>query len=152
MSCFSKRMLSILIAITACSGAALAEGDLTNQPVIDVKIELGNKQGELKFFPASLSFETGRLYRLTISNPSPQKHYFSSAQFAKSIYTRKVQINRPGGKAMVEVKGYINEIEVYPGSSAEWWFVALKTGQIDDLKCTINGHTEAGMTGYISIH
>ena len=42
-------------------------------------------------------------------------------------------------------------IEVYPGGTAEWWFVPVKAGEINDLKCTIAGHAEKGMTGKIVI-
>lgn len=147
-----KTIAKLSLIFLMLSGMVYAEGDLTKQQPIDISIELGNKKDELKFFPNSLSFETGKLYRLTIINPSPQKHYFSSEKLSRSIYTRKVQINKTDGSAMVEVKGNIREIEVYPGSSAEWWFVAVKAGQINHLKCTIKGHAEAGMIGNITIH
>ena len=43
------------------------------------------------------------------------------------------------------------EIEVYPNGTAEWWFVPVKTATLNDLKCTIKGHAEAGMVGKITI-
>ncbi|QPJ62487.1 MAG: hypothetical protein G3M70_11645 [Candidatus Nitronauta litoralis] len=67
------------------------------------------------------------------------------------MFIRKVQINQKDGAAMVEVKRSIREIEVYPGSSAQWWFVPVKTGEISDLICTIKGHAKKGMRGKILI-
>ena len=80
-----------------------------------------------------------------------KKHYFSSEGLSRSVFTRKVQVNGKGGKAIAEVKGNVREIEVYPGGTAEWWFVPVKIGKFSDLECTIKGHTEAGMVGKITI-
>jgi uncharacterized cupredoxin-like copper-binding protein len=147
-----KKIARLSLVALFLSGIVWAEGDLTQQQPIDISIELGNKKGEFKFFPSHLNFETGKLYRLILSNPSPQKHYFSSDEFSRAIYTRKVQINKEDSSTVVEVKGHIREIEVYPNGRAEWWFVAVKSGQFNDLKCTIKGHVEAGMVGDITIH
>ena len=70
---------------------------------------------------------------------------------AQAVFTRKVQVNGADGKAIAEVKGQIREIEVYPGGTTEWWFVPVKAGKFNDLKCTIPGHTEMGMVGSITI-
>ena len=86
-----------------------------------------------------------------IKNPSKQKHYFTSEGLARSVFTRKVQIVGPDNKILVEVKGTVSEIEVYPGNTAEWWFVPVKTLNDAQLRCSIKGHTEAGMAGSITI-
>ena len=130
---------------------SFATGDLTKQEPIELYVNLGNKKDEIKFFPNKLLFETGRLYKLVLTNNSPQKHYFSSDKFSQAVFTRKVQISSSSGTPIAEIKGSIREIEVYPGRTVEWWFVPLKTGKFDDLKCTIPGHTEAGMVGIIEI-
>lgn len=132
-------------------GMATAVGDLTNQEPVEIKVRLGNENDALRFFPEAISLETGRLYRLTLSNPSPQKHYFSSEGLSQAVFTRKVQVNGADGKAIAEVKGQIREIEVYPKATTEWWFVPLKTGNFGDVKCTIPGHSEAGMVGSVRI-
>ncbi len=129
----------------------LAAGDLTDQQPIEVTVQLGNAKDNLRFYPDVLQFETGKLYKLIIQNPSKQKHYFSSEGLARSVFTRKVQIVGPDHKALVEVKGSVSEIEVYPGNTAEWWFVPIKTLNDTPLHCSIKGHTEAGMAGRISI-
>jgi len=67
------------------------------------------------------------------------------------VFTRKVQVNGLDGKAVAEVKGFVREIEVYPKASTEWWFIPIKTGQFTDLKCTVQGHSEAGMIGQIIV-
>ena len=130
---------------------AIAAGDLTKQEPFELHVSLGNEKGEIKFFPNKLQLETGKLYKLILTNNSPQKHYFSSDKFSQSVFTRKVQINSSNGTPIAEIKGSIREIEVYPGRTAEWWFVPLKTGILDDLMCTIPGHSEAGMMGVIEI-
>ena len=35
------------------------------------------------------------------------------------------------------MKGNISEIEVFPNNVVEWWFVPIKTGEFDDLKCSV---------------
>jgi uncharacterized cupredoxin-like copper-binding protein len=118
---------------------------------VEVRINLGDDKGGRRFNPATVEFETGKLYRLILSNPSPEMHYFSSDAFSQAVFTRKVQVNGQDGKPVAEVKGQVREIEVYPKASSEWWFVPIKTGRFGDLKCTIPGHAEAGMTGQIIV-
>ena len=133
------------------TGAALAAGDMTQQTPIDIRVQLGDEKNALRFVPDKIELETGKLYRLILSNPSAEKHYFSSEGLSQSVFTRKVQVNGAAGKALAEVKGVIREIEVYPNAVTEWWFVPIKSGSLGDLKCTIPGHAEAGMVGHISI-
>ena len=144
-------VLSITTLFTMLFSVAFAGGDLTKQDPIEIRVELGNAEDGLVFSPNSLSFETGKLYKLILFNPSLQKHYFSSAGMASAVFTRKVQVNGNDGKAIAEVKGTVREIEVYPNGVSEWWFVPVKAGSFSDLRCTISGHTEAGMTGVITI-
>ncbi len=130
---------------------AQGAGDLSQQQPIELRIHLGNQGDDLRFFPDTLQLETGKLYRLILFNPSPEKHYFSSDGLSQSVFTRKVQVNGEDGKATAEVKGNIREIEVYPRGTTEWWLVPIKTGEFSDLKCTISGHAEKGMVGKIII-
>jgi uncharacterized cupredoxin-like copper-binding protein len=133
------------------SSAAIAAGDMTEQNAVEVKVELGDKNNALRFFPAKLELETGKLYKLVLHNASATAHYFSSEGLSRAVFTRKVQVVGADGKTLSEVKGSVREIEVYPGATAEWWFVPVKTGSFDDLRCTVKGHTEAGMVGAITI-
>lgn len=117
---------------------------LASQPATEVKVSLGNNAGELKFIPNNLEFVAGREYKLLLDNPSPQKHYFTSKDFADASWTKKVEAGK------VEVKGAIHELELKPGAEAEWVFTPMKAG-IYKLYCSIPGHAEAGMTGKIEI-
>ena len=146
-----KIFLFIAMLAMAIPAVGLCAGDLTGQAPVTVKVDLGTREGRLVFVPAALGFETGRLYKLVLHNPSPVKHYFSSEILARSVFTRKVQVLDKAGKTIAEIKGTIREIEVLPGGTAEWWFVPVKTASTDDLVCTINGHAQAGMVGKIEI-
>ena len=150
--------LGAAVVLGVASGAALAAGDLSRQTPIEVTVDLG-KPGQHAFLPNSLKFETGKLYKLILRNPSDDPHYFTSHGFSQMIYTRKVQVVQArDGKAanVAEFKGAIREIEVYPGHSAEWWFVPVATGRVADLRCGIVGkdgksHADLGMVGEIVI-
>ena len=146
-----RKVLAIAFIVAIPSGPATAAGDLTALEPVEIKVQLGNEKDALQFFPETINLETGKLYRLILSNPSPQKHYFSSEALAQAVFTRKVQVNGADGKPIAEVKGQIREVEVYPTGITEWWLVPIKTGNFSDLKCTIPGHSQAGMVGNISI-
>jgi uncharacterized cupredoxin-like copper-binding protein len=147
-----KACIFASLFLTTFPGAqSRATGDLSAQDPVKINVALGDTENALAFFPSNLEFETGKLYQLTLSNPSKQKHYFSSDRLSRSVYTRKVQVNDTSGNPIAEIKGHVREIEVYPQGTSEWWFVPVKIGSISDLKCTIKGHSEAGMVGTISI-
>jgi uncharacterized cupredoxin-like copper-binding protein len=112
--------------------------------VTEIKISLGNTQGERKFFPNNLEFIVGEKYKLVLDNPSPEKHYFTAKDFADASWTQKVEAGK------VEVKGAIHELELKPSGEAEWVLIPMKAGSYD-LYCSIPGHKEAGMTGKIVI-
>ena len=149
-----------VVAVANLSGIkpAYAAGDLARQTPIEVVVELG-KPGTHGFFPDKLRFETGKLYKLVLRNASNDPHYFTSHAFTQLIYTRKVQVTqtRDGKTAtLAEFKGAIREIEVYPGQTAEWWFVPVAAGRVTDLRCGIadkdgKTHADHGMIGEIVI-
>jgi uncharacterized cupredoxin-like copper-binding protein len=157
----SMRLFTALAAgvlLAGLSGSADAAGDLSRQTPIEITVDLG-KPGEHVFVPNQLRFETGKLYKLILRNPSQDPHYFTSHAFSQLIYTRKVQVTQArDGKTvtLAEFKGAIREIEVYPGHAAEWWFVPVATGRVTDLQCGIVGkdgksHAAHGMVGEIVI-
>lgn len=152
-------LLAALCAATiAAASGANAAGDLSRQTPIEVVVELG-KPGQHGFFPSKLSFETGKLYKLVLKNVSDDPHYFTSHAFSQMVFTRKVQVTQvQAGKTvtLAEFKGAIREVEVYPGHSAEWWFVPVAAGRVTDLMCGIVGkdgrtHAHHGMVGEIVI-
>jgi uncharacterized cupredoxin-like copper-binding protein len=147
----TAKILLGMVTFAVHASVVLGAGDLTQQMPIDIKVQLGDEKNALRFVPDKIELETGKLYRLILSNPSAEKHYFSSEGLSQAAFTRKVQVNGADGKALAEVKGVIREIEVYPNAVTEWWFVPIKAGQFGDLKCTIPGHAEAGMVGRITI-
>lgn len=131
--------------------------DLTRQDPIEKIVYFKGVSGETHYYePNELVFETGKLYKLKLINNSDSKHYFTSTSFSKSIFTRKIQVNFKG-KKLAEVKGIINEVEVWPNHEIEWWFVPIKTGRFEDLYCRVedmkNGlkHSDMGMQGVIVI-
>lgn len=159
-------MRRIALVAASLAGAALlftpaayAGGDLSKQKPIEVRLDLGKDGVETHlYYPSELTFETGKLYRLVIHNPSNSKHYFTSMGMAHKVYTRKVQVMDDlgkGAKVIGEIKGAINEVEVYPGGTTEWWFVPVATGTVD-MNCGIKykdgkTHAENGMDGTITI-
>ena len=144
-------VFSAVAIVIASNGYILAGGDMTEQKPMEIKVQLGDRSNPMRFIPANLEFETGKLYKLVLHNASVTKHYFSSEGLSRSVFTRKAQVLGPDGKTIAEIKGTIREIEVYPNGTVEWWFVPVKTGVLNDLKCTIKGHAEAGMVGKITI-
>ena len=132
--------------------------DLTRQKEIEKVVLLKGEKGKIHFYdPNELVFKTGKLYKLIIKNESDSKHYFTSTLFAKSIFTRKVQVSL-NNKKVAEIKGIINNVEVWPNHQLEWWFVPIKTGIFKDLYCKVKdtktnlSHANMGMTGTIIIN
>ena len=132
--------------------------DLTRQKEIEKIVLLKGEKGKIHFYePNELIFNTGKLYKLIIKNESDSKHYFTSTLFSKSIFTRKVQVSL-NNKKVAEIKGIINNLEVWPNHQLEWWFVPIKTGVFKDLYCNVKdtktnlSHANMGMTGTIIIN
>ena len=141
-STYIKQLLLGVIVVIGCFLIAYPTQAATGYE--EVKVSLGNSQGELKFIPNNFEFKAGKKYKLILNNPSPEKHYFTAKDFADASWTRKVEAGK------VEVKGAIHELELKPEAEAEWVFVPEKAG-VYDLYCSIPGHKEAGMTGKITI-
>ena len=118
---------------------------------IEVNVTVGTENNQMKFVPDSLTFERGNYYKLVINNPSPEGHYFTSDAFATHIFTRKVEVIGKGGKTLVEIHGAINDIELKPGTSVEWFFFPMTKGKNLKLYCHKKGHEEQGMVGTINI-
>lgn len=147
-----RKLAGVVICLSLCLGLVLsfrvgevsAAVDLLKQPVAEVKISLGNSENELRFIPDRLEFEAGKRYKLVLHNPSDLKHYFTDKDFASAIWTQKVEAGQ------VEVKGAVQELELKPGATAEWHFIAMKSGTFP-LHCSVPGHAEAGMKGTVMI-
>ncbi|HEY9626685.1 MAG TPA: plastocyanin/azurin family copper-binding protein [Coleofasciculaceae cyanobacterium] len=134
-------MLLGLLVGRADAIAAIAPSQL---PSTEVRVHLSNTSDQLVFEPAHLTFEAGKRYKLILDNPSSLKHYFTAKDFAGAIWSQKVDAGN------VEIKGAISELELRPGTTAEWVFIPMKPGTYK-LRCPIPGHTEAGMVGELTI-
>lgn len=134
----------VVVMVWVMPTSAAIVKDLAKQPITEIQISLGNEANELKFVPNQLNFQAGKRYKLVLSNPSALKHYFTAKDFADAIWTQKVDAGN------VEIKGAIHELELRPGTKADWVFIPLRSGNYE-LRCTIAGHTEAGMKGSIVI-
>lgn len=71
-----KFWITLLVAGITLPFQAHSEGDLTRQTPIVVEVELGTTEGEMRFSPSHLEFETGKLYRLVLINNSPSHTIF----------------------------------------------------------------------------
>lgn len=144
-------MIRTIAAVLMLAAApAYAAGDLSRQEPIRVNLTLGTPEGEARFTPDRLDFETGKLYVLHIDNAGRTSYYFGSQGMADAVYTRKVSVLNASGEAAAEVYGAVRRVEVKPGASLEWWFVPVRTGSFDDVMST-KKHTEAGMRAIITI-
>ena len=152
---FSFNFFLILIFLININETKSA--DLTKQNPVEKKIYFKGKIGLNHYYePNYIEFKTGKLYKLRLINNSDSKHYFTSLLFSKSIFTRKVQVSF-NGKKIAEIKGDIDDVEVFPNHEIEWWFVPIKTGIFKDLHCKVldkktgKTHKKMGMEGNIVI-
>ena len=127
------------------AGLVSADGDLSRQPAVELKVMVGAPDGgEYSFAPKIWNLQTGKLYKVTLANQGQLKHEWVAPEFTQTVWTRKVQV---GG---VEVKGVINELELEPGTQVEWYFVPIRTGEFE-MGCEIQNHREAGMIGKVVV-
>ena len=150
-------LFGYLLLLKLCIVFNAISQDLTKQAPIDKIILMQGITGEFHYFnPNQIELKTGKLYKLIIKSVSDSKHYFSSTLFSKAIFTRKIQVTLNGNK-VAEIKGVINEIEVWPNHQIEWWLVPIKTGIFKDLNCRVVDaikslkHSAMGMKGVIII-
>lgn len=104
---------------------------------------------EHEFSPKNLTLKAGQPYRLVIKNTGENDHYYTAAEFFKSVAWRKIQTPRPHGG---EIKApYFTAVEVYKkGGTAELFFVTVNKGTFDVI-CTIDDHKDKGMIGKITV-
>lgn len=145
-------MKTIITFIVLLFTTVYANAEKPHGPkAIEVKIEVGSVDGQIKFIPDTLTFERGKYYKLLISNPSPQDHYFTSDAFATHIFTRKVEVKDRAGNTTAEIHGAIHDIELKPGTSVEWFFFPMTKGNNLKLYCHKANHEQLGMVATINI-
>ena len=134
-----------------------SEGLAQQQP-IEVFIQLGSVDGDLVITPRNLVFEKGELYTVVLKNPSDVEHRLSVVSVASAVNTlAKPAVDRGEIKGGLNLKfrgpsfGYeVHEINVAPGGTAEWTFIAVREASVD-IGCKVDGHAKAGMVTKINI-
>lgn len=156
------KQLTIVIAALCASLAvpmgAQAAATIERGP-IEVVLSFGSATDGFELSPNMLQLETGKPYKLVITNPSSTTHYVTAPEFAAAVSTRKVEIT--GGN--VERKRFlrtklgiprrlplIGEIELRAGGKAEWYFTGNDAGRFP-IECGIPAHAQAGMVGMIIV-
>ena len=123
---------------------------------IDIEIQLGTKAGAKTILPRRIRLEEGKLYRLTITNPSPTTHYFWAPFFA-AFGTETIYIDVGTGDFKRTAAGpwteqyRTPEIEVPPSGTAVWEFVPVVDG-VFEAGCSRPAHSDAGMNLRIDVH
>lgn len=140
-------LFMFLIALTFTASAEKPHGP----KAIEVNVAVGSADGAMQFFPQELTFERGNYYKLVITNPSNEDHYFTSDAFSTHIFTRKIEVKDKAGKTVAEIHGAINDMELKPGASVEWFFFPMTKGKDLKLFCHKKGHKALGMVGSINI-
>jgi uncharacterized cupredoxin-like copper-binding protein len=102
---------------------------------------------QLGYVPPSLNLTKDVGYKLAVGNASnhASKHYYTAAEFYRSVVFRKAE------DSQAEIKApYLNAVELLIGGTTTLFVVPTLTGTFDVL-CTIEGHTALGMSGTISV-
>ena len=116
----------------------VAKADLTQQEPIEVRVNLGNAEGARVFDPPGITFETGKLYSSFCTIRARPSTISPHPGLADRVFTRKVHVmDAEGAKAVSEIKGTIREFEVFPGGTAEWWFVPVAAVGGTELYCHV---------------
>ena len=131
--------------------SAHAADHMHGKKAVEVKVDLGSKDGQVKFIPDTLTFERGKYYKLIISNPSPEAHYFTSDALATHVFTRKIEVLNHAGKTITEIHGDIHDLELQPGAVVRWFFFPMTKGENLRLFCHKRDHEAQGMVGSINI-
>ncbi len=120
-------------------------GDFVSAADWDSMVTVTVEMDEYSYDSNDLTFVAGTPYKLEIVNVGDSKHYFTAEKFFRSIALRKAQTSEGEFKAP-----YMKAVEVFPGDQVDIYFVAVLTGLYESV-CPIPGHTEAGMTGHITV-
>jgi len=145
-----KNLIFLALSLVLITPLAIAEKP-HGPKATEVNISVGTVDGQMKFTPDKLTFERGTYYKLVITNPSSDEHYFTSDAFATHIFTRKVEVIDKEGKTIAEIHGAINDMELKPGASVEWFFFPMTKGKNLKFFCHKKGHEAQGMVGSINI-
>lgn len=154
ISRMTRRIMGLAVSgalATQVFAASPALGD-----AIEVKVQTGALPDKMfQFIPSTIEFKAGTLYKLVLNNPGPNRHSFSSKQFAGSVKTLQVRTTAKGvvseGVSGNSVTPDLQVIELPPQTQVEWWLIPQKPAEFTDLHCTVPGHEETGMGGTIVV-
>ncbi|HSR02640.1 MAG TPA: hypothetical protein VLM20_07580 [Methylophilaceae bacterium] len=145
-----KKILLFVLSLVLIP--SFANADKPHGPkATEVKVSVGTKDGQMKFVPSNLTFERGNYYKLVITNPSSEDHYFTSDALSTHVFTRKVEVMDKAGNTLAEIHGAIHDMELKPDVSVAWYFFPMTKGNEIKLYCHKKGHQEHGMVGTIDI-
>lgn len=99
------------------------------------------------FVPTNLQLTRGAGYRIRFVNASgnTEKHYYTAADFFKTMVLRKAE------DAHAEIKApYLRAVELMVGGTTNLFVVPTRTGTFD-AHCTLPQHASMGMTGKIIV-
>jgi uncharacterized cupredoxin-like copper-binding protein len=135
-----------IVAALAVSAAfpSWAAGDLSRANVQEVTMEMGTNDDGMYFSPNEFVFETGKAYKMVMTNVDDVKHEVTFGEGTEKMFTRKIEITTPDDALIAEIKGHINEVEIGPHQTVEWFFVPIQPKDFE-IKCEIEGHYELGM-------
>jgi uncharacterized cupredoxin-like copper-binding protein len=145
------------------AGSVLQAADQREAMPSPVTLEMGSPGNAMALSSNMLRFQEGQTYRLLVKNNSDVVHFFAPGDFPKAITTKRFEVK--GGQA-IALRGNVRtrssfsrgsphsitmkKIELRPGGTAEWVFVADKVGSYRFL-CDIPAHAQAGMKGTMVI-
>ncbi|MFQ5680098.1 MAG: plastocyanin/azurin family copper-binding protein [Gemmatimonadota bacterium] len=116
---------------------------------VEVNVAMFEAPGmtQLGFIPPDLNLNQGVGYKIVLENDAGHgsKHYYTAAEFYKTVVMRKAE------DSQAEIKApYLKAIELIIGGEAELFMVPTKTGTFQVL-CTIPGHADLGMKGNVIV-
>ncbi len=114
---------------------------------VDLTVSMFESSDAFGFVPPDIELTQGVAYKLNLDNPSGNvsKHYYTAAEFNKTVVLRKAEDSNAEIKAP-----YLKAVELLIGGSTELFIVPTEVGTFDTI-CTIPGHADLGMTGTITV-
>jgi uncharacterized cupredoxin-like copper-binding protein len=114
---------------------------------VDVPVAMEEGASTFTFIPPDVTFTKDSGYKIILSNASDHasKHYYTAADFYKTVVLRKAD------DTDAEIKApYLRAVELLIGGSTTLFLVPTVANTFDVL-CTISGHAAAGMTGTLTV-
>lgn len=117
--------------------------------VTEVMLEANDGPGVMRFMPDHLEIEMGRTYKLTFRNTGALAHDFMIPDLKAHIEQTETVGQDDDGHGHADEGGSVHGT-AKPDNAAVVVFKPESRG-VFDLKCTIPGHTEAGMAGKVTV-